>query len=103
MGTSGRLFCPAHERTRCGGASRDRTGDLYNAIVALSQLSYGPSAAAKSRHREYVGQLTGHSDGTPQRIDARNASLDSGKRISAAREAPHTVFSIQTVICAGTP
>ena len=25
-----------------GGASRDRTGDLYNAIVALSQLSYGP-------------------------------------------------------------
>ena len=27
-----------------GGANRDRTGDLYNAIVALSQLSYGPSA-----------------------------------------------------------
>ena len=27
-----------------GGASRDRTGDLYNAIVALSQLSYGPTA-----------------------------------------------------------
>ncbi len=26
-----------------GGASRDRTGDLYNAIVALSQLSYGPA------------------------------------------------------------
>ena len=26
-----------------GGASRDRTGDLYNAIVALSQLSYGPN------------------------------------------------------------
>ena len=25
-----------------GGASRDRTGDLYNAIVALSQLSYSP-------------------------------------------------------------
>jgi hypothetical protein len=25
-----------------GGASRDRTGDLYNAIVALSQLSYDP-------------------------------------------------------------
>src|SRR5215469_17800275 len=25
-----------------GGANRDRTGDLYNAIVALSQLSYGP-------------------------------------------------------------
>lgn len=28
-----------------GGASRDRTGDLYNAIVALSQLSYGPTVA----------------------------------------------------------
>ena len=26
-----------------GGANRDRTGDLYNAIVALSQLSYGPA------------------------------------------------------------
>jgi hypothetical protein len=28
-----------------GGANRDRTGDLYNAIVALSQLSYGPLVA----------------------------------------------------------
>jgi hypothetical protein len=27
---------------KIGGANRDRTGDLYNAIVALSQLSYGP-------------------------------------------------------------
>ena len=25
-----------------GGAEGDRTPDLYNAIVALSQLSYGP-------------------------------------------------------------
>lgn len=25
-----------------GGAKEDRTPDLYNAIVALSQLSYGP-------------------------------------------------------------
>src|SRR5690606_27917527 len=31
-----------------GGASRDRTGDLYNAIVALSQLSYGPTAGKTS-------------------------------------------------------
>ncbi len=30
-----------------GGARRDRTADLYNAIVALSQLSYGPMRAAK--------------------------------------------------------
>ena len=29
--------------TSCfGGAKRDRTADLYNAIVALSQLSYSP-------------------------------------------------------------
>ena len=27
---------------RYGGAKRDRTADLYNAIVALSQLSYSP-------------------------------------------------------------
>jgi hypothetical protein len=29
-----------------GGARRDRTVDLYNAIVALSQLSYGPEIFA---------------------------------------------------------
>ncbi len=28
-----------------GGAGRNRTDDLYNAIVALSQLSYGPNLA----------------------------------------------------------
>jgi hypothetical protein len=26
-----------------GGAKRSRTADLYNAIVALSQLSYSPN------------------------------------------------------------
>ena len=30
------------ELCKGGGANRDRTDDLYNAIVALSQLSYGP-------------------------------------------------------------
>ena len=29
-------------KRRDGGAEGDRTPDLYNAIVALSQLSYGP-------------------------------------------------------------
>ncbi len=29
-----------------GGARRDRTADLYNAIVALSQLSYDPHSFA---------------------------------------------------------
>jgi hypothetical protein len=35
-----------------GGANRDRTGDLYNAIVALSQLSYGPEADALCKVRK---------------------------------------------------
>ena len=36
---------PAFQRVffeAVGGAKRDRTADLYNAIVALSQLSYSP-------------------------------------------------------------
>src|SRR6266851_4163018 len=33
---------PAKPLILFGGARRDRTADLYNAIVALSQLSYGP-------------------------------------------------------------
>ena len=28
-----------------GGVKRDRTADLYNAIVALYQLSYNPKAS----------------------------------------------------------
>ncbi len=32
-----------------GGAKRDRTVDLYNAIVALSQLSYGPGTSGTAR------------------------------------------------------
>ena len=31
--------------TGLGGAGRDRTDDLVNAIHALSQLSYGPRTA----------------------------------------------------------
>ena len=37
---------------RIGGAREDRTPDLYNAIVALSQLSYGPTEG----RREIVGR-----------------------------------------------
>ena len=37
---------PCFRRGLNGGARRDRTDDLYNAIVALSQLSYGPVALA---------------------------------------------------------
>ena len=33
-----------------GGADRDRTGDLLNAIQALSQLSYGPTPGNRKGH-----------------------------------------------------
>ena len=32
-----------------GGAEGNRTPDLYNAIVALSQLSYGPNLKSGAR------------------------------------------------------
>lgn len=34
------------DQSTTGGARGGRTPDLYNAIVALSQLSYGPSDAS---------------------------------------------------------
>jgi len=39
-----------------GGARRDRTADLVNAIHALSQLSYGPY------QREFGNRATGFQD-----------------------------------------
>ena len=36
-------------RGESNGPKRDRTADLYNAIVALSQLSYGPVMALEFR------------------------------------------------------
>ena len=43
-------------REKSGGAKRDRTADLLNAIQALSQLSYSPirNDAAWGRHRVYT-------------------------------------------------
>ena len=37
------------KRAKAGGARRDRTADLVIANDALSQLSYGPSAAASAK------------------------------------------------------
>jgi hypothetical protein len=34
-----------------GGADRDRTDDLLNAIQALSQLSYGPTNRSRLKRR----------------------------------------------------
>ena len=46
--SSGWLASRSRAAAKAGGASRDRTGDLKLAKLALSQLSYGPSFA---RHR----------------------------------------------------
>ena len=35
-----------------GGARRNRTDDLFNAIEALSQLSYGPTFSARDHNPE---------------------------------------------------
>ena len=45
---SGRWF---PEGFLLGGAERDRTADLVNAIHALSQLSYGPTSKRKFNYR----------------------------------------------------
>ena len=37
----------AHSEKKSGGARRNRTADLLNAIQALSQLSYDPIRIAK--------------------------------------------------------
>ena len=37
-----------------GGAKRDRTADLYNAIVALSQLSYSPPISPDNQQRSLL-------------------------------------------------
>ena len=42
------LSCALHVHHRCGGASRDRTGDPLLAKQVLSQLSYGPLVFAWS-------------------------------------------------------
>jgi hypothetical protein len=42
---------------RGGGASRDRTDDLFHAMEALSQLSYGPVQGPVSE-----GNYTGHAE-----------------------------------------
>ena len=41
-----------------GGASRDRTADLYNAIVALSQLSYGPTVPLPRKQDKRTRDVT---------------------------------------------
>src|SRR3981189_1385636 len=44
-------------RAKRGGARRDRTADLVIANDALSQLSYGPIAAASETKRPTIGAI----------------------------------------------
>ncbi len=44
-------------RHRCGGARRDRTADLLNAIQALSQLSYDPIPVVNRDEGEFLSPL----------------------------------------------
>ena len=46
-----------------GGADRDRTDDLLNAIQALSQLSYGPTGRLVVANGTGVCQSTDHPPG----------------------------------------
>lgn len=41
----------SQRKTYCGGAKRDRTADLLNAIQALSQLSYSPTRSVFIKKR----------------------------------------------------
>src|SRR5215469_9888252 len=54
MGTRGKL-APGL-RMKSGGANRDRTDDLHNAIVALSQLSYSPTDSSAGKARKNIGR-----------------------------------------------
>ena len=53
-----------------GGAGRDRTGDLHNAIVALSQLSYGPTKRMANDAVQTVGVKHRRGKMTPPRPPA---------------------------------
>ncbi len=64
----GQSFTGFHEPVTgmFGGANRDRTDDLYNAIVALSQLSYGPlSKQIPALHIQGIYEMQGKSDAGP--------------------------------------
>src|SRR5262245_42305417 len=67
-----------------GGASRDRTDDLYNAIVALSQLSYGPTL----RTRKDTGQALGRQPKGPVLVGRTSARM-AGKATPERPDAGH--------------
>ena len=63
-----------------GGAKRDRTDDLYNAIVALSQLSYSPT-------RLETGPVLTCNTGFVEAYFRKQASKVKGARVVSASPA----------------
>ena len=73
-------------QTRDGGAKEDRTPDLYNAIVALSQLSYGPTfISVQPQHRQGVGALGGTRTPTAFQPLGPEPSASTNSATSASR------------------
>ena len=67
-----------------GGARRDRTVDLYNAIVALSQLSYGP------RETPFFGRLRGRRGMVGTSSGPVNSIGVSVRWVSSVRQPAHS-------------
>src|SRR5580704_4304429 len=63
----GLQICPL----KVGGAKRDRTADLLNAIQALSQLSYGPDRARAAYSPRLPSQSRAADDRSPLRAEPR--------------------------------
>src|SRR5947209_9690782 len=74
------------EGLRTGGADRDRTDDLLNAIQALSQLSYGPSGA-RIVLSGGGGCQTGPRPGAASTATASGATPKPSRRASSALRA----------------
>ena len=51
-------YFPRFAGSKFGGANRNRTDDLLNAIQALSQLSYGPTRPGRVRPAKEVREGT---------------------------------------------
>src|SRR5438128_6970729 len=65
-----------------GGASRDRTGDLKLAKLALSQLSYGPVTMCEVRESSRMFAMTSRSDAA---VVGREGVEPSTSRLSGVR------------------
>ena len=87
-----RKSCEARSAKQDGGAEGNRTPDLYNAIVALSQLSYGPQGVGMApaapdsnaglRRPRKIRVAGGSRQGKTGR---RRAGAGSGRRLRPCR------------------